>query len=306
MNPYLEYPKRRRGLDHDIYAHRNMADVARIAWPGGARVALWVTVQMGHFPMDMPLTPFVVPGGMERPYPSYWDYTQRDYGNRVGVFRIMRALAARGIPATAFMSGVLAERYPKLIDAVKAAGWDVAALGLDMGHVHHAGVPVAEERATIARAAAALRGAFGDEVRGWLSPGHSESAQTLDLIAEAGFTWAADWANDEMPYAMTTAAGPLTAMPLAWDLSDQRMLFQQHMATEDFCRSVLDAHAVLDDEAAASGAGRILCVTLTPWVMGQPHRAAAMGAMLDAILARGGVWKASGAEILAAWQAGGG
>ncbi len=303
MNPYLEYPKRRRGLDHDIYAHRNMADVARIAWPGGARVALWVTVQMGHFPMDMPLTPFVVSGGMERPYPSYWDYTQRDYGNRVGVFRIMRALATRGIPATAFMSGVLAERYPKLIDAVKAAGWDVAALGLDMGHVHHAGVAVAEERATIARAAAALRSAFGDQVRGWLSPGHSESAQTLDLLAEAGFTWAADWANDEMPYAMTTAAGPLTAMPLAWDLSDQRMLFQQHMATEDFCQSVLDAHAVLDAEAAADGGGRILCVTLTPWVMGQAHRAAEMGAMLDAILARGGVWKASGAEILAAWNA---
>lgn len=305
MNPYLEYPRRRRGLDHDIYAHRNLPDVARVAWPGGARVALWVTVQMGHFPMDMPPTPFVVPGGMERPYPSYWDYTQRDYGNRVGVFRIMRALAARGIPATAFMSGALAERYPKLTDAVKAAGWEVAALGLDMGHVHHAGLTMDEERAIIARAASALRSTFGDQVRGWLSPGHSESANTLDLIAEAGFGWVADWANDEMPYAMATRSGPLTAMPLAWDLSDQRMLFQQHMATEDFCEAVLDAHALLDAEAASSGGGRILCVTLTPWVMGQAHRARAMGDMLEAILARGGVWTATGADILGAWKAGG-
>ena len=92
-------------------------------------------------------------------------------------------------------------------------------------------------------------------------------------------------------------------MPLSQDLADQRMLLQQHMATEDFTAAILAAHATLDAEAQATGAGRILTLSVTPWLMGQPHRIRAFGAMLDAILARGGVWSATGAEIAAAWRA---
>ena len=78
---YFEYPWRRKGLDHDRFPHRNLPKMAPVIWPGKARVALWVAVHMGHVPMDMPKLPFVATGGMDRPYPSYWDYTQRDYGN---------------------------------------------------------------------------------------------------------------------------------------------------------------------------------------------------------------------------------
>ena len=72
---YLDYPWRRRGLDHDRFQHRNLPQAKAAVWPGKARVALWVTVHVGHFPMDMPRLPFVAPGGVDRPYPSYWDYT---------------------------------------------------------------------------------------------------------------------------------------------------------------------------------------------------------------------------------------
>jgi allantoinase len=302
---YLDYPLRRRGMDHDRYAYRALPAAKPVAWPGGARVALWVAVHMGHFPMDMPLKPFVVPGGMERPYPSYWDYTQRDYGNRVGIYRLLKALGARGLRATALMSAVLAARYPALARDVAAAGWEVAAAGVDMGHVHHGGLDEATERAWIGRAVAILRGAFGPGVRGWHSPGHSQSMRTLDLVAEAGLDYVADWINDDMPYAVATAAGrPLAAMPLAYDLSDQRMLLQQHMATETFIGAVMAAHSALEAEAAGTGGGRILCLAVTPWLMGQPHRIRALGALLDELLGRGSIWPATGGEILDAWRAG--
>ncbi|WP_431283097.1 polysaccharide deacetylase family protein [Humitalea sp. 24SJ18S-53] len=298
---YMQYPWRRRGLDHDRFAHRNLPTLRPVTWPGGARVALWVAVHAGHFPMDMPLTPILAPGGMERPYPSYWDYTQRDYGNRVGIYRLMRVLAARNLPATALMSAALAPRYPALVRDIKAAGWEVAAAGVDMGKIHHGGVDVATERALVQQAVTTLREAFGPSVRGWHSPAFSESAQTLDLIAEAGIDYVADWVNDEMPYAVTTSAGPLTAMPLPYDLSDQRLLFQQHMATEDFCAAILAAHSTIDAEARATGGGRILTLAITPWLMGQPHRIRALAEMLDTLLARGGIWPATGAQILDAW-----
>src|SRR5260370_20985067 len=117
---YLDYPWRRRGLDHDRFLHRNLPQAKPTIWPGKARVALWVAVHVAHFPMDMPRLPFVAPGGVDRPYPSYWDYTQRDYGNRVGIYRLMRALAQRGLRATARLNAAVATRYPAL--AAESAG----------------------------------------------------------------------------------------------------------------------------------------------------------------------------------------
>lgn len=300
---YFVYPHRRRGMDHDRYPYRILPRTRPVQWPGGARIALWVAVHVGHFPMDMPLKPFIAPGGMERPYPSFWDYTQRDYGNRIGIYRLMRAMAARGVPGTALISAALAREYPVLMDDIAAAGWEPACAGLDMGHLHHGGVAEAEERAWIAEATALLRGRFGGALRGWHSPAHSESHRTPDLVAEAGYAWTAAWANDDMPYAFATRAGTLAAMPLSQDLADQRMLFQQTMATEDFTDAILAAHAALDAEARATGGGRVLTLSVTPWLMGQPHRIRAFATLLDTILARGGVWPATASGIMEAWQA---
>jgi peptidoglycan/xylan/chitin deacetylase (PgdA/CDA1 family) len=299
---YLDYPWRRRGLDHDRFLHRNLPQAKPVEWPGKARVALWIAVHVGHFPMDMPRAPFVAPGGVDRPYPSYWDYTQRDYGNRVGIYRLMRALDQRGLRATALMSSAVATRYPALAAEVAASQWEVAAAGVDMGKLHHSGLSEATERAQVAQAVTDLRGAFGTKIRGWHSPAHSQSMRTLDLVAAAGLDWVADWINDDMPYSVATKNGPLTAMPLAWDLSDQRLLFQQHMDTSEFVEQVLRAFRTLYAEAASKG-GRVLTLTITPWVMGQPHRVRALGALLDRLLEPAGVWPATGAEIVDAWRA---
>jgi peptidoglycan/xylan/chitin deacetylase (PgdA/CDA1 family) len=278
--------------------------MAPVVWPNKARVALWIAVHVGHFPMDMSKQPFTATGGMERPYPSYWDYTQRDYGNRIGIYRLMKALGMRGLRATALLSSVLAERYPALMSEIKACDWEVVAAGVDMGKIHHGGLPEAEERALVKEAVDTLRGTFGSKVRGWHSPAHSQSMRTFDLVAGAGLDYVTDWINDDMPYRVTTSAGPLTAMPLAWDLSDQRLLFQQHMATEDFTDQAFRAFQTLYAEAAATGGGRVLTLTLTPWLMGQPHRIRALGTLLDRLLAHAGVWPATGAEIVDAWRAG--
>jgi peptidoglycan/xylan/chitin deacetylase (PgdA/CDA1 family) len=200
------------------------------------------------------------------------------------------------------MSAALAPRYPALLKELAASRWEIAAAGVDMGKLHHGGLAEAEERALVKQAVETLRGA-GLAPRGWHSPAHSQSMRTLDLVAEAGLDYVTDWVNDDMPYAVTTSAGGLTAMPLAWDMSDQRLLFQQLMATEDFVDQVKRAFATLYAEAATTGGGRILTLTITPWVMGLPHRIRALGELLDHILGHAGVWPATGAEIVDAWRA---
>jgi len=271
---YLEYPLRGPRLGHDRFVHRRPPP--RGAWPG---LGLWIVVPVQHFPMDMPRGPVAIPGGMERPYPSYWDYTQRDYGNRVGIYRIMRALDERGLRATAAVSGCIPGRYPALAADIAARGWEVMAAGWDMGQALHSARPEAEERAIITRTRDALAGAFGAPPRGWHSPSHSQSAVTPDLLAEAGFAWCADWINDDMPFAMTTRAGPLMNLPMAWEFSDRRCLFEQQQTTAQFCCQIADAAARLREEG-----GRVLTLMLTPWVMGQAHRYRAMFGLLDALM----------------------
>jgi peptidoglycan/xylan/chitin deacetylase (PgdA/CDA1 family) len=207
------------------------------------------------------------------------------------------------LPATALLSAVLAQRYPALMDDLAAAQWEIACAGFDMGRLHHSGVSLDQERATVQEAAALLRARFGTSVRGWHSPAHSESSHTLSLVAEAGFSFTTGWANDDMPYVMNTDAGQLICMPLSQDLSDQRMLHQQHLPTEDFTNAILAAHAILDREAESTKGGRILVVPITPWLMGVPHRIRAFNAMLDGILARGNIWPATMGQIADHWRA---
>ena len=149
---YLRYPHRRHGMDHDRYEWSILFRRKPVSWPGGAKVALWVCPALEWFPLDMQNKPFRPPGGLERPYPDYRYYTHRDYGNRVGIFRIMKVLDKLGIKASATVNSAVAERYPFLLREVTRRGWEVIAHGVDMAHLPYGGLPESAEAAQIAQA----------------------------------------------------------------------------------------------------------------------------------------------------------
>src|SRR5258708_11204746 len=110
---YLEYAKRRYGMDHERYPWSMLPRRNKVSWPGGARIALMVVPALEWFPLDMKGKPFKPPGAMVTPYPDLRHYTLRDYGNRVGVFRVMKALDRFGIrPPGAFKAGRAALQPP--------------------------------------------------------------------------------------------------------------------------------------------------------------------------------------------------
>ena len=147
----LEYPFRAYGMDHDRWDWSMLARRPGVVWPNGRRLAVWVTVALEWFPLNMKGQPFKPMGAMQTSYPDLRHYTLRDYGNRVGIYRIFEALARHGIRASAACNAAVARRYPSLIQDCTERGWEIIANGLDMDHLHHGGLSLDDERALIAQ-----------------------------------------------------------------------------------------------------------------------------------------------------------
>jgi allantoinase len=298
---YLKYPQRQYGMDHDRYGWSDLFERPPIAWPNGARIALSIVTHVQHFPLDMPSKPFKAPGALSMPYPDFRYYTNRDYGNRVGIFRILKLLGEKSVKASFAINGIIAARYPALVDAVLQGGHEVVAHGLDMGKVHHSGLSDNEENAIIAEALSLLRQATGQKVDGWLSPGRAQGFNTPDLLAANGVTYSLDWANDDLPYEMRTKNGPLIAMPMAYETDDRVVADEYFQSEAEWAQQVKDRFDVLYRESADYG-GRIMSLPIHTWVSGMPYRIEYLREVIDYILSHDGVWNASATEICAAFR----
>ena len=297
---HMDYPHRSYGMDHERYDWSMLSERIPVQWPGEKSLALWVNVSLQHFPLNQRGVPFAPPGGMTMPYPDLRHYTLRDYGNRVGIYRILEALESRGVKASFAVNGELVDRVPGLVREVAASG-EIIAHGWNMDSPHYGAMDTAEERRLIDDTLNALREHTGQRVRGWLSPGRNESENTPDLLAEAGVSYLCDWVNDDLPYAFHTCSQALTALPLCTEIED-RFVLQNNLHSEDsWVEQVCDACDLLHAESETSG-GRLLALSIHPWLMGQPHRIGKFERALDYILARQGVWNAMPGEIVSCWK----
>ncbi len=294
-------PMRRYGMDHDRYDWSLLQKRAPVSWPDGKRIALWVNIAVEVFPMNGDAKPFKLPGSMVKPYPDLQTYTWRDYGNRVGIYRVMRAADKFGIKTDWSVNAAIAKKYPQLLRDILARGEDVIAHGMDMATPHHGGMPEAEERALVGKTLRMLKDGGAENIRGWLSPGKSQSAVTPEILAEAGMEFLCDWPNDELPYMFRTEAGKIVSMPHSSDLNDRRIIADFRHDEASFVDQVKDHYTYLSREADAEG-GRVMSLTLHPWVTGQSHRIAALEEALSFLSEQADIWFASGAEICSDWK----
>ncbi|OSZ70650.1 polysaccharide deacetylase [Sphingomonas sp. IBVSS1] len=290
---YLHYPRRVHGYDHDLYPWSALHQRPPLRWPTGS-VAVWVCVSLEFFPITPTDKPFRAPGHMQTAYPDFRHFTARDYGNRVGAWRFLDALAAANAPASFATNAAVAERNPELLAAVQAGGHEVIAHSTDMNGTIDATLPLAEERALI-HAARDRLAACGVQPDGWLSIARSQSFHTADLLVEAGYRYACDWVNDELPYRFNNG---LINLALNHELSDRQIIAVQQQSADSWAQSLEDAFDWLAAEAAATGAGRMLPIHVTPYIMGLPYRIAAFERLLARLAARPECWFATGAQIV--------
>ena len=288
---YLEYPRRRAGYDHDLYAWSALKDRASPGWGG---VAVWVVVSLEWFPILPSDTPFRAPGHMQTAYPDYRHYTSRDYGTRVGFYRLLDAFAKVGAKVSIAANAAIAERHPELIADIVAAGHEIVAHSTDMNGTIASGLAIEDERELIKKTLSAIGARAGGRPRGWLSIARSQSWKTPELLHEAGIEYCCDWVNDELPWRF---ANGLINLPLNHELSDRQIIATQQHSAESYAEQILDAHDWLAAEAEA-GSGRMLPLHITPYILGLPYRITAFETLLAELAARPATFFATGSQLL--------
>lgn len=291
---YFEYPRRREGYDHELYGWSPLRERPGLHWPDGKSLAVWVTVSLEWFPIIPQDKPFRAPGHMQTAYPDYRHYTAREYGTRVGVYRLLDVFDRVGIKASFATNGAIARRYPELVRDIAGAGHEIIAHSTDMNGTIATGLDEADELALITGSLDALEAVTGHRPNGWLSIARSQSWNTPRLLAQAGLSYCCDWVNDELPYAF----GPgLVNIPLNHELSDRQIITTQQHSAESYAQQIGDAADWLVAEAAREGGGRMLPLHVTPYIIGLPYRIGAFEGMLAELRDRQESWFARGIDI---------
>lgn len=297
---YLSYPNRRHGQDMDRHDWRLAKDRPQVDLPDGKQVAVMPIVVCEYHPINPTKTPFGHPHGMVTPYPDLRHYTTRDYGNRVGVFRILKAFRQAGLTATFAISADLLDRARPLVDAILNDGHEIAAAGLNGDSIHHAAMSEEDERTLIGKVRDAFTAA-GLEPTAWMSPARQESFNTPDVLTEAGFTAVLDWETDQVPVFMRTKHGALAAPPVFNELDDYKLLIERKQSEELWARQVLESIELLKGEHGARGA-QALGFTLTPFVIGQPFRIGALERVCETLTGDPTVWCAGANAVSSAFE----
>lgn len=261
----------------------------RLEWPGGARVALWVVPNIEVFPLDEP-----VPGGTGKPH-DVINWAARDYGARVGVFRVMEVMERHGVRGTAALNSEVCDDYPQIVEDARALGWEFMGHNESNARYLHLMEPE-EERAAVMRSFDRIEAATGRRPRGWLSSGLQESWRTLENLIDAGARYVADWINDDQPYPMEVGGRRIVSIPYSTEINDLPQMLRHGRSSEEFARMARRQFDTLYREGAESG--RVMAICLHPFVIGVPHRIHALDEALAHICGHDGVWLATGSEIV--------
>ncbi len=286
----------RPGMDHALYPFSPLPARPALHWPDGADLALGLVVHFEAWEIDAPEDAVSDPRfrdvfGAFRP--DQRTYAWREYGNRIGIFRLMEVIARHGMRATLAAGTAAIARAPQVLDAALALGWEVAAHGDYATRMISSALSPEAEAALIDQTRTTLTAATGQRPTGWIGQDFGESTRTPGLLAAAGFRYLADWPNDDQPYLMTTTP-PILSIPVQAELDDVQLLWHRRVPTPRYPDLVLEAAEVL-----ASEGGRPLTLGLHPWLFGMPHRIRYLDDTLARLAGLGGVWQAPLDQIAA-------
>lgn len=287
------------------YPYIPLPERAPLRWPGNARVALILTFNLetwdltkdtdkAYYAGGPPILPDVLPGHT----PDFPNFTWREYGQRVGIWRLIELFDQLGVKASCTANAVTFERRSAMTDAILKRGWELLAHNWEQGELltDYAKDP-AKEREIVLRTLEAYERQVGRKAKGWLSSSLRSTLQTADILAEQGCTFYCDIMNDDQPYPLTTPNGPILSIPYSNEINDFTLLTRRGHTTDEFRDILIEELNVLHAEGATTA--RLMNVGLHPHVSGRAYRIRAIREFLEHAKSLDGIWWATREEIAA-------
>jgi peptidoglycan/xylan/chitin deacetylase (PgdA/CDA1 family) len=268
-------------------------------WPGGAGVAVWVIPNVEHYPFGQPGV--TVNDRAAAATPDVLNHSWRDYGPRVGIWRLFDCLSDLGVKVSATLNSDVCDEYPRLVEEGCRRGWEWIGHGTN-NSVRLSSLNEEEERAVVRTTLDRISAAVGWRPRGWLGPGLAESARTPEILHEAGVEYVCDWVADDLPFTLTVSGGQLLSLPYSIELNDMELILRQRLSGDQYRQRLVDQFEQLKEEAVARRTGRVMAVPLHPFLTGQAHRIRHLHDALSHIAADDGSWLATGSEIMDYYQ----
>ena len=278
--------------DPNLYDYWPYRDRPRIVWPEGKTLAFWIAPNIEFYEFDPPANP--QRSGWPRPAPDVVGYSQRDWGNRVGHWRLMELLDKYGMRGSISLSTALIDHHPEIIEACVARRWEFFSHGIYNTRYSY-GMDEAQERAMIRDSVDSIQKATGQRIRGYLAPALTHTERTFDLIAENDFWYTCDLFQDDQPQPIKTKTGRLISMPYSLEVND--VITYGALAMDPWrYADVLKRHF---DQLLEEGqrSGTVMCIPLHAYLVGQPHRIRPFEAALRHIASHDEVWITTAVEI---------
>lgn len=287
------------GMDHAHYSYSALPERASLEWPGGARVALIVSIQVEAALAQLPDGVWIPPEMPRWLDVSAWSL--HEYGRRVGVFRLGGILDELGLRATMPINDLALSGAQRLIDFALERNWEFVGHGQAANLLVTSAMTPDAELTYLRESRQALHAATHRWPRGWAGPAMSESARTPQLAADAGYDYVLDWGNDDQPYLFRTGGEPaLVSLPVSVDTCDHLVLAAGSAQTPWDHAQTLRDH--LDDVCAADIGGRVLTLSLKAHLSGQPFRARYVREFLSYARSRPDVWFATACEVVDSYR----
>jgi peptidoglycan/xylan/chitin deacetylase (PgdA/CDA1 family) len=277
-----------------MYDYLPIVDRPHIEWPKKARIAFWVVPNVEHYEYTVELVSKRNPWP-RTPHPDVQQYAYRDYGNRVGFWRMLEPMDKYKIRCTVSLNMAVLEHFPEVGKAMVDRDWDFMTHGIYNTRYLGTHTSMAEEREFYKDNIRTLKKHTGKQLKGMLSPAISGSEHTPDLMAEAGLIYHTDWMHDDQPVPLKVKKGKLVSVPYSVELNDH-IIFTNHYEGEYFVQTCKDQFDRLYRDADRYG-GMVLCIPLHPFLIGQPHRVKYLEETFDYIMSHDGVWQCTADEI---------
>jgi len=280
-------------LPRDRVPYSAIVDRPKLTLPDGGRLVVWTMVNVEEWGIERPMPRTVLPPPMGQPLlPDLPNWAWHEYGMRVGFWRFYECFTSRNITPTLAINGSVCQSYPRVAKAALDAGWEFLGHGYLQGPMHK----VEDQRAAIRQTAEAIRAVTGKKMRGWESPGLTETYDTIDFLAAEGVEYVADWVLDDQPCEIATASGPIVSIPYTVETNDITMMALQHHAAEEMLRRSIDQFDRLYEESGTIT--RVMCVSLHPYISGVPHRIKYVEQLYDYMQRRPDVLFWTGEQVL--------